>query len=295
MRYFKYLFGILIAAAFLALVFFLGGGQVESESRSGQLRIVSLSPAVTEILFALGMEEHIVGVTSVCDYPAEAKEIECIGGFGNPNIEKLFDLKPGLVIATSFENKTTREILQKGGVDVMDLKIRDFDELFAAVSKIGKMTGQGQRAEKLIADMQAELKAVENKYGGQADKNKPKIFVELWNSPLTTAGGQSFIDEVITRAGGINVAGGVDGSYPIINPEKVIEWDPDVIVLCYMESDKASVSQLAERIGWSEIKAVKSGRIINDIPLDIILRPGPRLVDGVKELAKRIESADDAD
>jgi iron complex transport system substrate-binding protein len=259
-----------------------------NNAAGGKLRIVSLAPNLTEMLFVLGLQDFIVGVTNCCDYPPEAKNIECVGSFGKPNIEKMLALHPDMVVAADLENNDVAELLSKSGIQVLDLRIRSFQEMFEALRKIGQITGRQQQAEKIIRAMQAELKATAERFKEIPSSQRPRVFIEIWYDPITTAGRTSFIDEVITCAGGINVAGNINQDYPCINPEKVIEWNPDVIVLCYMEQKEHSASQLAGRIGWTDISAIRKGRIINDISSDIILRPGPRLIKGVRALAQRL-------
>ncbi|GAF93673.1 unnamed protein product, partial [marine sediment metagenome] len=174
------------------------------------------------------------------------------------------------------------------GIEVLDLRIRNFRELFDALLEIGQATETLQRAEKIVEQMQAELKTIAERFKPIQLWQRPKVFVEIWYDPITTAGQASFIDEVITRAGGVNVAGNIKQPYPRVNPEKVIEWNPDVIVLCYMGQGGCPGAQLAGRIGWADISAIRKGRIIEDISSDIILRPGPRLIEGVKILAQHL-------
>lgn len=287
MKYRGFLIGIVLATVALAAVILLRGGWSESGVSGGELRIVSVSPSVTEMLFALDLEDCVVGVSDRCDWPAEAKNIEHVGGFGTANIEKLLALRPSLVIGTGFQCADAAGVLRKAGIEVLDLKIRNFQEMFEAMRKIAASAGKPGRAEEAVGAMQAELKAIAARFEGVELCRRPKVFVEIWGSPITTVGRTSFIDEVIRRAGGINIAGGINQAYPRINPEKVIEWNPDVIILCYMGTHENSASQLAGRIGWADISAVRERRIINDICSDLILRPGPRLVEGVKILAER--------
>jgi len=259
-----------------------------ADIRDGNFRIVSLAPNVTEMLFALDLEDSVIGVTDRCDWPDEAKDLECVGGFGRPNIEKLLALHPKLVIATDFERNDTAEMLSSSGICVLELRIRSFAEMFEAMRKIGQVTEKSRRAEELIEAMRGKLKMTADRFKETATSKRPRVFVELWYDPITTVGGTSFIDEVIRRAGGINVAHNISQAYPRINPEKVIEWNPDVIVLCYMAGQRDCASQLAGRIGWADISAVRNGRIIGDIPSDFILRPGPRLIEGVEILAQHL-------
>ena len=113
------------------------------------------------------------------------------------------------------------------------------------------------------------------------------MFIELWDDPLTTVGRGSFLDDVISRAGGVNVAHDVLQPHPRISAEKVIEWNPDVVIIAHMAQRPCSPEQIGKRIGWSEVNAVKRGTVICDIPNDLLLRPGPRLIELVKLLAAR--------
>jgi iron complex transport system substrate-binding protein len=255
-----------------------------------QLRIVSLSPSVTEMLFALGVEDCIVGVTDRCDFPPAAREIQRIGAFGAPNVETLLALSPDLMIGTGLERTDAALFLRRSGIRVLWIKTGNFSEMFSALLEIGREVGQSQKAEELVASMQAELHAVAARYREIPPGQRPRVFVELWHDPITTAGKGSFVDEVITRAGGINVARELESAYPTVNPENVVDWNPDVILLGYMNQEQPKAA-LADRIGWSDVAAVRSGRIVGDIPSDFLLRPGPRLTEGVKALSRRLYGA----
>ena len=251
-------------------------------------RIVSLAPSVTEMLFGLGVGDRIVGATDHCDFPPEAKKIPRVGGLGRPNVERLLSLAPDIVIATDLERKDLPEALRRGGIQVLELKIGNFAELFDAERKIGDAVGEPERAARQVREMQAQLDAAAKLYAGVPRDRLPRVFIEVWSDPLITAGGTSFLDDVVARAGGVNVAHDLERDYPTINPEKVVEWNPDVILLCYMTEAKNAAAQVAGRIGWGGIKAVRERRVIADISPDALLRPGPRLVAGVERLAERL-------
>jgi iron complex transport system substrate-binding protein len=257
-----------------------------------KMHIVSLSPGSTEMLFALGLGDSIVGVTDYCNYPPEAKQIERVGGYGTPNIEKLLDLSPDLVVAAGFDRKDVFQTLQKSGIRVLELRINNIDDMFQALQKIGDGTGKRRQAEDLVGSMQAELKNIAKNTGDLRRQSPPSVFVELWDDPLTTVGGTSFLDDIISRAGGINVAHELPQPHLRISAEKVIEWNPDAIIVVHMARNASPTSQIAGRIGWSDMKAVKQGHIICDISSDLLLRPGPRLIEGVKVLAQRLREMD---
>ncbi len=278
----------IVAVAAIAIALVSRGNQPVKSPQAGALRIVSLAPSVTEIIFALGLGECLVGATQYCTWPPEAKRIERVGGFGTPNVERLLALRPDLVVAAGLERKEAAEALRQAGIRVLDVTIRNFEELFAAILEIGKEAGRPSQAEALVKTMRAELDAVARRYASVPQERRPRVFVEIWHDPLTTAGAASFLNDLVSRAGGVNVAGALPQPHPRVNPEKVIEWDPDFIVTAYMARPGRAAAQVASRIGWAGIKAVKNGRIIDDIPADLLLRSGPRLVEGVKALAVRL-------
>jgi iron complex transport system substrate-binding protein len=254
----------------------------------GTIRIVSLSPSTTEMVFLLGMGDSLVGVTDYCDYPPEAKQIERVGGFGKPSVEKLLALAPDLVVASGCDRGNVLPVLQKAGIRTLDVKIKSIDDMFQALRDIGDATNRRQRADQHVAAMQAELKAVAERLPDPKQSPPPRVFVELWDDPLDTIGGDAFLDDVIARAGGVNVAHDLPQPHVRISAEKVIEWDPDVIIIAHMARNPGSAAKIGQRIGWSELKAVKQDRVLCDIRCDLILRPGPRLIEGVKLLAERL-------
>ena len=260
----------------------------------GKLRIVSLAPNVTEIVFSLGLGDNLVGVTDRCNYPPAALSITRVSGFGTPNVEAMLALKPDMVIACGLEKPELLAMLQQSGIRVVNVQqngfMASFPELFDAIRAIGDATGRAAEAQALVAHMQAELDAVAVQVAKVDEARRPRVFVEIEESPLMTAGAGSFIDDLLARAGGRNVAHDVRSAYPRIDPEQVISWNPDVIVVAHSDTPGQAATRLATRIGWSDVAAVREKRVIDDIDPDLLFRPGPRLVDGVKELAKRLHS-----
>jgi iron complex transport system substrate-binding protein len=280
---------IVVAVAFIA--FFLGRRQAPRPS-PGKMRIVSLAPNVTEILFALGLGDHIIGVTDACDYPPAASSIQRVSGYGTPNVEVLLALSPDMVISSGLEKPEILAILQKSGIRVVNVQpngfIASFPELFEAIRAVGEATGRASEARSLVAKMQGELDAVAMRVAKIDEAHRPRVFVEIESNPLMTAGAGSFIDDMITRAGGRNVAHEIHDAYPRIDPEQVIKWNPEVILVAHSNEPGEAAKRLSEHIGWSEVAAVKQRRIIDDIDPDLLFRPGPRLADGVKKLAEKL-------
>ncbi|MCY2991470.1 MAG: cobalamin-binding protein [Planctomycetota bacterium] len=289
----KTLWTLIAVLGLLASGMWIGRGDRGSPSASlpsAHVRVVSLAPSVTELLFALGAGDHVVGVTDRCDYPPEATRIERIGGFGKPNMEKLLALAPDLVVVGGPARRDLIQSLHKSGMRTLEVQIRSFDEMFQTLRLIGQAVGMSPQAETLIARMQGDLQTIAAEKARPSGQSSPRVFVELWDKPLTTAGGPSFLDEVIARAGGVNVAHELAQPHPRINAEQVIDWNPDVVVVAHMAHGGDAAEQLATRIGWSGITAVRQQWIIGDIPPDCLLRPGPRLMEGIKLLTQRLRN-----
>jgi len=245
-------------------------------------RIISTAPSVTEILFALGLNEKIVGVTTLCNYPEEAKTKEKIGTFQSPNIEKILSLKPDIVIATGGVQRQTVEKLEQLGIPVFVSYPRTMEEVIRSIYTIGHITGAEESAKKLAFDLKLRVAKVTSKVSKA--RVKPKVFFELWNEPLMSAGPGSFIDDIIRKAGGINIAGSSKSAYPIFSLEQLVKEDPDVIIGAE-SSMGANPLDVSKRPGWNTLKAVKNQKVfmIND---DIVFRAGPRLVLALEIIAR---------
>jgi iron complex transport system substrate-binding protein len=250
-------------------------------------RLISLSPAATEILFTLGLGELIVGDTTFCNYPEQALNVPKIGTFSEPNIEKIIFLKPDIIFATGLEQAQTVSRLEQIGLKVFVSDPKDFSKLLESITAIGALTGREKEAEVLVWSMQERVDIIRAKVGKIPLDRRPKVFIEVWHDPLMTAGPGSIVDELLTSAGGINIAYDTPKPYSRFSAEAVIQRDPEVIILGYMA--KGSVrDSVSKRLGWKNIKAVKHNRIVSDIDPDLIFRPGPRIVDGLEQIYKRL-------
>jgi len=260
-------------------------GAITSDNAPG-LRIISLAPSITEILFALELEEHIVGITTACDYPAGTKGIEKIATFSaQANLERILTLEPDIVFSTGLEQQPLVQKLETLGIEVALVFPGNLNELLEDILKIGALTEREKQAQGLVKQMKEKINKIEEGVRAMSDQQKPKVFVELCSDPLITAGSGSFIDNLIKTAGGENIAEDTKRPYSQFSPEVVLERNPDYIILGYM-SRQGSKSVL-ERAGWQTIKAVQKRQIIADIDPDLFLRPGPRAVDGLEELHRR--------
>ena len=249
-------------------------------------RIVSLAPNLTEILFALGLEKEIVGVTLYSDYPPAAAEKPKMGTFWQPNIEAVVAAKPKLVITLGFEQQRhLAERLKRMGYNSLTVNIEKVNELFEAIAKIGTATGRHSQADELVSSIRRKLDKLSALMIGQ---NKVRVLYVVQREPLRVAGRDTFINEMIELAGGENAIGPTMHKYPPIGAEQVIACGADVII----EPTMAQVDLAAQRERaiqyWSKFKnlpAVIEGRIYV-IPGDTVSRLGPRLYEGVESIAR---------
>ncbi|MFH1441722.1 MAG: cobalamin-binding protein [Candidatus Omnitrophota bacterium] len=251
------------------------------------LRIISLAPSTTEILFALGLEKEIIGISSLCNYPQQTKHKEKIGTFSCPDIEKIIFLKPDLIFCTGLKQSVIAQKLKELKLSVYINAPANIKELFESIREIGSLTNKQKNAEILIQKMQNDIETVNSSIKNIPEESRPKVFVEIWNKPLMAAGKNSFINELITLAGGINIAYDTKKTYSSFNAETVIERKPDCIIIGYMQKE-TPIKLIAGRFGWENIPAVRNNRIYNDINTDLFLRPGPRLTEGLKQIHARL-------
>ncbi|MCX8063132.1 MAG: ABC transporter substrate-binding protein [Anaerolineales bacterium] len=264
-----------------------GLGQ-EIELSAPAQRIVSLAPSNTEILFALGAGSQIVGRDSFSDYPPEALQIKDVGGgFGNLDTETIVALQPDLVLASPLTAAEQVQGLRDLGLTVFVLpNPLQFEDLYNNLTTVGILTDKTQQAEDLIAELKLRVQSVEEKLGGI--EQRPLVFYEIDgtdpNAPWT-AGPNTFIDMLITKAGGINFGHELQGEWVQVSLEEILRRDPDLILLGDAIWGGVTVESVAARPGWGELSAVKNQRVY---PFDdnIVSRPGPRLVDGLEALAK---------
>ena len=246
-------------------------------------RYISLAPATTEILFALGLDEEIISVSSYCNYPPKAQEKEKFGTFSDPNIEKILSLKPDIVFATGLEQAPAVMRLEKLGIKVCVSDPKNIEELLKSINQIGQITHKEKEAGELVVQMQKIIEVVKEKVKGVPKEKRPKVFIEIWHDPLMTAGPGSIVNELLELAGGENIAYDAPRAYSRFSAEVIIKRNPQVIILGYMSKDNTK-DLISNRLGWQDISAVKNKRIVSNINPDLILRPGPRLAQGLEEI-----------
>jgi iron complex transport system substrate-binding protein len=239
-------------------------------------RIISLAPSNTEILFALGLGDKVVGVTDYCDYPPEALNKTKVGEYANPDIEKIVALNPDLILAGYGNPIEVVYTLAGLGLTVFGIKTTDLDDLLNDIRRVGEITDKEVEAQALTSEMESRIQAVTNQT--QELEQRPRVFYMLWHDPLWSAGSGTFINELIEKAGGVNIFGNVT-SYPMVSIEDVLARDPEIIITSELSYDWAkNATELAST------NASQTGRIYT-LDDNLVQRPGPRLVDGLEWFA----------
>jgi len=248
-------------------------------------KIVSLDPSVTEILFALGLANEVVGVTNYCDYPEVAKFKPKVGGYLDPNIEAIALLEPDLVV-TTLKTDTPRLIqqLENFRIKVFVLDPKNMEDIFHNISSLAKLTHREENARRLVGSLKERLTDVKRKVDGIY---RPGVFLEMGADPLITVGPGSFASDLIEIAGGRNVFSHSSSRYRRLPLEEVLLAGPEVIIICSMVSDDKCLAQKRWWERWTTMSAVRNNRIYV-VEADLITRPGPRMIDGLMELAKAI-------
>lgn len=241
-------------------------------------RIVSLAPADTELLFAVGGGKQVVGVTTYCDYPEEVKSIAKVGDFAAPNIEAVAAAKPDLILATAGVQADVVKQLQALGATVVVIDPQTLDGVYTDIQRVGDIVGSHDEASDLVKSMRADVADVQ-----KAVSKEPSVtaFVEIGQNPLYTVGSGTLIDELVKLAGGTNVV--TAAGYVPYATEQVVKANPSVYLAT--KGSGSDPAQIEKRAGYSAIDAVKNGRVII-LDDNLVSRPGPRAVQGLKEIAK---------
>jgi len=252
-------------------------------------RIVSLAPNVTEILFAVGAGDRVVGVTRFCNYPPEAKRLPKVGGYTDISVEAVVALSPDLVVVSRGNPKPTLAALSRQGLTILAaINTESLDEVERAILRIGRATDNEEQARQVCETMQKTLASVQKTV---SDVNpRRRVYFGSLAAPYMAAGPSSFIGECIAAAGGDNVAQGIRGAWPTLSIETIIARDPEVVIEGF-HADAAGGhrDELLKRLRgdpvWSKIAAVREDRvfIMND---DMVHRPGPRLAEAVADMAR---------
>ena len=266
-----------VCASVLAIVVFLVASCQKQPGVQPGLRVVSLVPSVTEIAYAVGAGKALVGNTNQCDFPEAAKSVYKVGDFMSPDLERIVALRPGLVFLTLPIHQQLLAKLNEMKIPVYVSRPADIRAVFHEIDTVARLLGRRASGESLMAVMRQRLDSV------PAFADTPRVYIEISGTPLMTAGGGTFINELLERAGGRNVFKSSLQEYPVVDPEAVLRADPQVILLLHPDMRAPDVAQ---RIGWGGISAVRQDRVYDQFDEDLFFRPGPRIVEGVVLLAK---------
>ncbi len=251
-------------------------------------RIVSLSPTNTEILFALGLGDRVVGVTDYCNYPAEALNKTKVGGITTVNVEQVAALNPSVVFAASLTRKETAEKLDSMGYPTFVNDPRNVSDIVKSITNVGKVCGAEDNASRLNAGIDSSIKAITDKTSGLNQSQRPKVLMLLDTYDCYVAGSNCYGDDLIAITGGTNVASQLN-DYEAMSKEAIIKADPDIIIMTVDAYSQADFEKLKNGTDdWmKQLSAVKNGKVYA-VASDPIFRPGPRVVDAAQAMAKII-------
>ncbi|MDQ0218597.1 ABC transporter substrate-binding protein [Peribacillus cavernae] len=250
-------------------------------------KIVSLIPSNTEIAFSLGLDKEIVGVSDFDNYPEAAKQKEKIGGM-DFNVEKIISLKPDVVLAHASGAHNSKEGFQQlsdAGIKVIVVNdAQNFEQVYQSINMIGTATGEKENAEKVIAEMKAKFEEIKAEAAKISETDRKTAYIEVSPAPeIYTTGKNTFMDSMLQIINAKNAAGDQEG-WVKIDQEAIIKTNPDVIITTYGPD---SIKQIQTRKGWQEVNAVKNNQVV-ELNTDLVTRSGPRLAEGVEELAKAV-------
>lgn len=251
---------------------------------SGKIeRVVTLAPNLTEIIYAIGAGDLLVGNTTYCDYPSQAKSVQKVGDTLQPNIERILALRPNLIfISTSSQLEAFARQLSEHGIPVYVSDPHDLEGVINSIENIAKLLHREKEAGEVVSKLRGRIAAVEV----AVKERKPvRVFYQLSAEPLYTAGRDAFVTDLIKRAGGLSVTAGVPEAWPRYSQESAVAAQPDAIVMPTGGSMGAANSDVAA--GLKRAPAVLNDKVFK-IDGDLLVRPGPRAIDGLEQLARAL-------
>ena len=244
--------------------------------------IISLSPATTEIIFALHAQKHIIAVTTQCDFPEEARNIATVGGFLNVDFDAVIGRKPDMVLTSTLVQEKIAGKSRKSGIKTIHIDPKNLGDVFVSILEIGKALHVQGNAEILIRQMKDRIEHISNKT--QKIKKRPRVYIEEYSNPPYVCG--NWVPDLINIAGGEGLLS--EGRSRTVSTEEIVEFNPQIIIVSWCGSGSQNdMNKIISRPGWNQIEAVQNRKIIF-IDESLLNRPGPRLVQGLEMLAKII-------
>ncbi|HYJ87540.1 MAG TPA: cobalamin-binding protein [Pyrinomonadaceae bacterium] len=246
-------------------------------------RVVSLAPNLTEIVFALGAGDRLVGNTTYCDYPVEAKSVTKVGDTLHPSIERIIALKPQIVlVSTASQLEAFTRQLDNHKIAVYVTNPKSLDEVFRSMENLGQLLGQEKQAETVVNELQSRAEKVES----ATKQVKPiRVFYQLSGEPLYTIGRDAYLTDLVRRAGGVSVTADVPSGFPRYSDEAALAAQPEAIILPTGGSMGSANATVA--LSLKNSPAARNNRVYK-IHGDLLSRPGPRLLDGLEEMARAL-------
>jgi iron complex transport system substrate-binding protein len=292
----------LVASKFPALpvlVFFLSANALSARVVTDQTgrrvnlpdhprRLVSIAPSITETLYELGLGDRLVGDTDYCDYPPQARSLPHVGALLNPNLEKIVALKPDLVLGTDEANRReTADQLERLGIPLYGVTAHTVEGTIQSLIDLGHVLDWDGPTQELVTRLRSRIAAVEKQVQGQP---RPKVLFVVQYRPLITAGSQTFISDVIRRAGGASISDDLKNEWPHMGLEEVLSRDPDVILVPRTEAFTPRLDEFRTLAGWRDMAAVKNHRLY--FVAETIMRPSPRLIEALENVASILHPAE---
>ena len=246
------------------------------------MRIVSLAPSVTEVVYMLGADDRLIGVTTKCDWPEAAKQKPKIGDLLNPNYENILAARPDLIIASTAGNDRDAVYkLAELGLPVFVTAPRSVEGIMETTRQIGRITDRAAEGERLVAEMKARLQEIKRRLAGLPPV---RAFFITWFDPLLAPGSKTFENDVLSLANVVSISADSREYYPRYSLEQVLKRNPDAIITVIHSGQP--LPELKKIAGWRDLDAVKGGRVY--VLNEVFQHPSPRFVDGVEELARKL-------
>jgi iron complex transport system substrate-binding protein len=252
-------------------------------------RVISLAPSLTEMAFALGAGNQLVGVTSYCNYPPAADKLPEVGALadGSFDFERIVSFKPDLVLALDEGQTQTIATLRRLGLRVEVIPAQTVDDIFTGLTRLGRLLGRETAAKRLHADLKRRIDRIRKATAAIPKERRPRVFFEVWDEPLMAGTRRSLAGQLIELAGGVNIFGDLPGRYVQVSPEAVLERNPQVLVAPDTHTTTVDRRSLINRPGLSGIDAARNGRILI-LDGDLISRAGPRIAEALEMLVEAI-------
>ena len=252
-------------------------------------RIVSLSPATTELMYAIGAGDLLVGATDHCNYPPAASKLARIGGgiANGISYEAIVSLSPDLILGKWDTHQTLLGTFERLNIPFMAIGPDSLSQLYDEATLLGKITGHGAEAMELIACMKSKVTTITTCVESIPSEQRRRVFYEVWDDPLMTAGPKSFLGELLEIGGMKNIFSDSSVGYPRVSSEVLLERDPEVILAPSSPADRVSCDILAKRAGWNRVTAVKNRQVFL-IDGDKVSRCAPRMLDALEEMVRAV-------